>query len=414
MSSEATTDLASVDLTDLDLFADGPPHALFARMRDEAPVHWNRSARGAQFWSLTRAEDIETVSQDPETFSSARGGIFLRPETRSRLDLLRRFVMFKDPPEHTKYRDIVAKAFLPRTLLMIDEMLQEIVSKTLDAVVERQECDLVRDVTRPVSVNVISRLLGASDEDMDQLLDWSETLENAVLESADVSETLEELAAHFLKLVDKQVVRGVDSLAKGIAEAELDGERLSREDIAAYFCVLLFVGSNPTSSAIAGGMLALIENPDQLKLLRDEPSRLRYTRSGIAPAAIQEILRWTTPMNCLARTATRDTKVANVDIKADDRLILWYASASRDPAIVPNPDRFNIARTAREIPHYAFGGGGPHFCQGANLTHRILSISLREILRRTTDMEVAGSANRIGSPFINSFTSIPVKFSAAG
>jgi cholest-4-en-3-one 26-monooxygenase len=413
MSSEATKDLASVDLTDLDLFADGPPHALFARMRDEAPVHWNRSARGAQFWSLTRAEDIETVSKDPETFSSASGGIFLRPETRSRLDLLRRFVIFKDPPEHTKYRDIVAKAFLPRTMLMIDELLQEIASKRLDTVVERQECDLVRDIARPISVSVISRLLGASDEDMEQLLDWSETLENAVVESVDVSDTLEQLGTYFLKLVDKQVVRGVNSLAKGIAEAELDGERLSKEDIAAYFCVLLFVGSNPTSSAIADAMLALIENPDQLELLRNEPSRLRYTRSGIAPTAIQEILRWTTPMNCLARTATRDTTIADVDIKADDRLILWYASASRDPAVVSDPDKFDVARPTRDVPHYAFGGGGPHFCQGANLTHRVLSIALREIIRRTADMEVVGSASRIRSPFINSFTSIPVKFSAA-
>jgi cholest-4-en-3-one 26-monooxygenase len=173
----AAADLAKVDLTDLELFADGPPHELFGRMRAEAPVRWNPSARGAEFWSLTRSEDITSVSEDPETFSSSRGGIFLRPETLPRLEFLRHFVIFKDPPEHTVYREIVAKAFAPRALILIDDIIKDIVNATLDKVIDRGECDLVRDVAAPISINVITRLMGAPDDDVAQLLDWSETLE---------------------------------------------------------------------------------------------------------------------------------------------------------------------------------------------------------------------------------------------
>jgi cytochrome P450 len=408
-----TADLAKVDLTDLDLFTDGPPHALFARMRDEAPVRWNPSAHGAEFWSLTRSEDIINVSKDPATFSSARGGIFLRPGTLPHLDFLRNFVIFKDPPDHTKYRDIVAKAFLPRTLILIDDLIREIVTGTLDQVVEHGECDLVRDVAAPIPVKVITRLLGAPDEDLTQLLAWTEALEQGITNSADVAETLSQMSAHFLELVDSQVVRGVDSLAKGIAEAEVDGERLTDEEIAAYFCVLLFVGSNPTRSAISNGMLALMEHPDQLELLRKEPTRLRCTRSGLASAAIDEILRWSTPLNCLARTATKDTTIQGVDIKADSRIILWYASASRDPMAVAGADKFDVTREARDLTHHAYGGGGPHFCQGANLANRVLSIALQEILRRLPNIERSGPTGRVRSTFMNSLATLPVTFEPA-
>lgn len=406
----ATVDLASVDLTDPELFADGPPHELFGRMRVEAPVRRNPSARGAEFWSLTRGEDITSVSKDPETFSSSSGGIFLRPETVPRLDFLRHFVIFKDPPEHTIYRAIVAKAFMPRTLILIDDIVKDIVNATLDKVVDRGECDLVRDVAAPISINVITRLMGAPDEDMTQLLGWTEKLEQGITNSTDVKDTLEQMSAHFLELVDNQVVRGVDSLAKGIADAEVDGKRLSEEEIAAYYSVLLFVGSNPTRSAISSGMLALMEHPDQFELLRREPTRLRNTRSGLAPVALAEILRWSTPLNCLARTATKDATIQGVDIKAGERLILWYASASRDPELVAEADTFDVARTTRDVAHFAYGAEGPHFCQGANLGIRILSVSLTEIIRRLPNIERAGDVSRVRSPFINSLASLPVTF----
>jgi cholest-4-en-3-one 26-monooxygenase len=284
------------------------------------------------------------------------------------------------------------------------------VNATLDKVVDRGECDLVRDVAAPISINVITRLMGAPDEDMTQLLGWTEKLEQGITNSTDVKDTLEQMSAHFLELVDNQVVRGVDSLAKGIADAEVDGRRLSEEEIAAYYSVLLFVGSNPTRSAISSGMLALMEHPDQFELLRREPTRLRNTRSGLAPVALAEILRWSTPLNCLARTATKDATIQGVDIKAGERLILWYASASRDPELVAEADTFDVARTTRDVAHFAYGAEGPHFCQGANLGIRILSVSLTEIIRRLPNIERAGDISRVRSTFINSLASLPVTF----
>jgi len=410
----STIDLAKVDLTDVDLFADGPPHALFARMREEAPVHWNKTARGSEFWSLTRAEDITHVSKDPATFSSAGGGIFLRPETVSRLDLLRRFVIFKDPPEHTQHRAIIGSAFRPRTMILIDELIRDIASGALDKVVERGECDLVHDVAAPIATAVIARLMGAPEGDVDRMLAWADVLEQGITRSAEVAEVLEQMSAHFLELVDTQVVRGFDSLAKSLAEGQVDGERLSEEDIAAYFCLLLFVGSNPTRSAISSGMLALMEHPEQLELLRDQPERLRNTKSGIAPPALGEILRWATPLNCLARTATRDATIRGADIKSGDRLILWYASASRDEQLVEDADKFDVTRQVADVFHAAFGGGGPHFCQGANLTHRVLSVAVREILRRLPNIERSGDITRVPSPFINSLATLPVSFTPNG
>lgn len=415
MSFDASAaDLAKVDLTDLELYADGPPHALFARFREEAPVHWNPTARGSEFWSLTRAADITEVSEDPARFSSAGGGIFLRPETMSRLDLLRRFVIFKDPPEHTQHRAIIGTAFRPRTMIMLDELIRDIAVGVLDPVIERGECDLVHDVAAPIATTVISRLLGAPDADVPRMLAWADTLEQGVTGSAEVAETLEEMSAHFLELVDNQVVRGVDSLAKSIAEAEIDGQRLSEEDIAAYYCLLLFVGSNPLRSAISGGMLALMEHPDQLALLREDPLKLRYTKSGIPTTASDEILRWTTPLNCLARTATGATTIGGVDVKAGDRLILWYASASRDGERHADADTFDVTRPAPDPVQYAFGGGGPHRCQGANLANRVLSVALQEILGRLPGIERAGDITRVRSPFINSLVTLPVRFTPGG
>jgi cytochrome P450 len=414
MPTDSTTaDLDSVDLTDLDLFAEGPPHKLFARMREEAPVHWNRSADGVNFWSLTRGEDIEAVSKDPQTFSSAQGGVFIRGDALAPLEESRNFVIFKDPPEHTVYREIVAKAFLPRTLGYIDGAIRESVAHTLDRVVERGECDLARDIADHIPLRVIARLFGDPDEDLSQLSTWSADTERGIAESTDTTDIFKRMAAHFVALVDSQLVHGVDSLAKSVSEAEVDGRRLTEEEIAFYFGMLLYGGHGPTRNAISVGMLTLMENPDQFELLRKEPSRLRCTQSGIAPPAVEEVLRWSSPVNYFARTATKNTTIHGVDIKAGDHVVMWYASASRDPAVFPRADTFDIRRPRSNVAHYAFGGGGPHFCQGAILARKMVSVALQEIIKRLPNIERSGNASWGPSTFINSLTSLPVKFTAS-
>jgi cytochrome P450 len=359
-STTDASDLASVDLTDVELFTDGPPHELFARMRSEAPVRWNPTDNGPEFWSLTRAADIAAVSQDPQTFSSSKGGVFLTPDTLAPLDYARNFPMFKDPPEHEKYRDIVHTAFQTRTRLALDEPIDDIVSDCLDRIVDNGECDLVADVAIPIPLIVISRMLGAPDEDTDQLLAWINEIAQAIDNNGDATDTLQKLSDHLSKVPDYEIAYGVGTLTTHItAQDSENNDRLSQQEIAAYFGMVIFAGYHPTRDAISGGMLALLENPDQLDLLRNEPSRHRLSRSGLAPVAIQDILRWTSPINYFARTATTDTTIGEQEIKAGDRLVMWYASANRDPDIYPDADTFNINRPVQDLAHYAFGGGGP-------------------------------------------------------
>jgi cytochrome P450 len=407
-------DLSSVDLTDLELWADGPPRELFARMRDEAPVRWNPSADGVGFWSLTRGAEITTVSENPAMFSSARGGIFLRPDALAPLDYARHFPIFKDPPEHTLYRSIVAKAFLPRALDLLDQVIKDTVTRVLDTVVEKGECDLLCDVALPIPLLVIGRLLGSPDSDMEQLLAWTDDIERGITYSQDVTPTFKQMAGHFLGLVNNQLVHGIESLAKSLGEAEVDGKRLTEEEIAVYFGMLLYAGNGPTRAAIAAGMLALMQHPEQLDQVRTNPILLRCTKSGLQTAALSEILRWSTPVNYFARTATQDTTLDGVSIKADDRIIMWYASASRDANVIADPDTFNINRPVRDINHYAFGGGGPHHCHGAFLAIKTISVALPQIIKRLPDIEIAGPTGQVQSTFINSLTSLPVRFTPGG
>jgi len=417
MATHATTsgvdidDLDRVDLTDLELWADGPPYELFARMRAQAPVRWNRSADGSGFWSLTRGAEITAVSEDPLTFSTARGGIFFTPNTLAPLDYARHFPIFKDPPEHTLYRSIVAKAFLPRTLDLIDQVIRDCVCLVLDKVAGFGECDLVRDVAVPIPLLVIGRLLGSPDQDMNQLLAWTEEIERGMTYGLDVTPTFKQMAGHLIGLVNNQLVRGVESLAKSVSAAEVDGHGLSEEEIGVYFAMLLYAGNGPTRNALSSGMLALMGHPEQLERVRARPALLRCSKSGLPTTALSEILRWSTPVNYFARTATRDTTLGGLDIKTDDRVVMWYASASRDPDVLANPDAFDINRPfLREVPHYAFGGGGPHFCHGSFLAIKTLSVGLTEIIKRLPDIQIAGPVGRVKSTFANSLNALPVRF----
>jgi cytochrome P450 len=225
-----------------------------------------------------------------------------------------------------------------------------------------------------------------------------------------MTRSVEDMGIYCAKLVGNQVIRGVDTLANTLAQPDANGEHLSETEIAAYFTMLLFVGNNHPRNAISSSVLALLEHPEQLELLRTQPTRLRTTRSGLAPVALEELLRWSTPVNYLARTATKDTSIRDVEVKAGQRVVMWYASASRDAESFPGADRLDVTRAKCTPPHYAFGGGGEYFCQGAALTYRMLSVTLREFLRRLPGIKLAGPATHEPSTFVNALTSLPVEF----
>ncbi len=396
-------DLATVNLMDPELFADGPPHELFARMRAEAPVRWNLLPEGDGFWSLTRHADVSAVSRDTDTFSSHRAGIFLDPNLVVPLDLSRNLLLFKDPPEHTKYRKILQSAFVPNTVRQMEDAVRARVTRVIDAVIETGACDFVTDIAVPVPLGMLAELMGVPDEDIPRLYEWSEQIEAAQLssESAAALETFGEMAAYLHEQIQRQVESGEDSLVTRLRAAEVDGERLDDSEILVFFGLLVFAGNDTTRNTTATGMLALLEHPEQWELLCAD--------SSLIETAVEEILRYTSVVNYFCRTATHDTDVDGQAIAEGDRVMIWYTSSSRDESVYEDPQRFNVTRS--EQAHKAFGGGGRHFCLGAGLAKLELRVIFEELARRMPDLTLGGPPVRLRSAWANSLTAMPVSFS---
>lgn len=399
-------DLAEVDLMDPALHADGAPHALFARMRREVPIRWNPNPDGTGFWSLTKHEHITQVSKDPATFSSYKDGIFLHPDQVVPLDLNRNLLLYKDPPEHTKYRLILQKAFTPHTVAKLEEAVRARFTKIIDEVIEAGEADFVRDIAVPGPLGVLCELMGLPDEDIDRLFRWTEMIEAAqrAPEPNAASETFLEMAGYLYEQIERQKAEGNnDTLVMRLRAAEVDGQKLDDSEILVFFGLLVFAGNDTTRNTQAHGMQVMLEHPEQLVALREDPS--------LIPQAIEEILRYTSVVQWFARTATKDTELGGQKIAEGEKVVMWYTSASRDEDVFDDPDTFDVRRAKGD--HKAFGGGGRHFCLGAGLARLELRIVLEEVLRRMPDLEAAGPPERLASAWANMVTSLPIRFSPA-
>jgi len=396
-------DLAEVDLMDPAWFLDGPPHELFARMRAEAPIRWNALPDGSGFWSLTRHAEIAAASRDFASFSSWKGGVFLNPDQVVPLDLTRNLLLYKDPPEHTKYRAILQTAFTPHTVAKLEDSVRGVVTRTLDEVIEAGRCDFARDLAVPVPLGVLTDLMGCPRGDIERLHEWTDRIEEAQRspEPAAATEVFVEMAGYLHEQIALQAARGDhDSLVMRLREATVDGNRLDDSEILVFFGLLVFAGNDTTRNTAASGMQALLEHPDQLSALTASPSAI--------PDAVEEILRWTSVVQWFARTALKDTVIGDQRIRAGERIVMWYCSASRDEAIFDQPQRFDIGRTKPD--HDAFGGGGRHFCLGAGLARLELRILLEEVTRRMPDISLAGEPRRLASSWANMVSSLPVTF----
>ena len=399
-------DLEQVDLLDPKWFADGLPHELFARMRAEAPVRWNEVPGQDGFWSVTRHAHITAISRDTETFSSHRGGIFLHPDQVFPLDLTRNLLLYKDPPDHTKYRLPLQNAFVPRTVTKIEDDVRARVTRVIDAVIERGSCDFVKDIAVPLPLGVLAELMGVPDSDIPQFYEWTAQIEDSQRspEPATGLPVLAEMGPYLAEQITRQTEAGKeDTLVMRLRQAEVEGRPFDDLEVQLFFGLLAFAGNDTTRNTASSGMLALLEHPDQLALLRDDPS--------LIPDAIEEILRWTSVVNYFARTATRDTEIGGQKVTAGDKVVMWYTSASRDEEVYEDPQRFDVTRT--EHNHKAFGGGGRHFCLGAGLARLELRIVFEEVLRRMPGIAQAGEVERLRSSWANSLTSLPITFDRA-
>jgi cytochrome P450 len=400
--------IIDVDLSDPDTFVKGIPHDALSVLRREAPVYRHPGGgTGSDFWAVTRYEDVSRINKDNILFSSHRRTALIMDQEDDTLAQQQLMMLNMDPPMHTRYRLLVNKGFTPRMVGQLEAQARLLTNQILDAVIERGECDFVTDIAAELPLQIICELLGVPQEDRHQIFDWSNRLigsEDPEYEGSveTAFEASAELYAYFNRLAAERRVDPRADLVSVLNVAEIEGDTLSELELDLFFLLLSVAGNETTRNLIAHGMLALMEHPDQRAKLLANPDLL--------PSAVEEMLRWGTPVMQFRRTASRDTTIRDQPIAEGDKVVIYYISANRDETVFDDPFTFDITRHPNE--HVAFGGGGPHFCLGANLARLEIRVMFDEILRRMPAMEMTGPAQRLRSNFINGIKHLPVSFPA--
>jgi cholest-4-en-3-one 26-monooxygenase len=418
--------LVDIDLLDLDRWArDGAPHEWFARLRAEAPVWRHPSPNGGPgFWVVSSYDDVTALGRCPHILSSDGGnggvsGLGTGDELQDAMDQVgaglppgmdvfggdTAMLLTLDPPEHTSYRKIVNKGFTPRRVNLLEERIRSLTASLLDASSAGEVCDFTTDVAMPLPMRVIADMIGAPVEIHGDIQRWSnEAVAGTDPEyAADASDIPQLFAAmslfqSFQGIRDAHEAEPADDLTTVLLQAEVDGESLSPTRFKMFLFLLALAGNETTRNALSQGVLALAQHPEQWRRLRDDPS--------LIPLAVEEVLRWASPVLYFRRNAVAEMDVAGVTIEPGDIVSLWYVSANRDEVHFDDPFRFDVGRTPNE--HIAFGGGGPHFCLGASLARLEVRVVLEELVARYDAIEPAGDPQRLRSNFINGIKHLPV------
>jgi cholest-4-en-3-one 26-monooxygenase len=366
-------------------------------MREQAPVYWDPEGG---IWGVSRHEDVQQVSRRPEIYCSGKSS---RPERDSWIPSM----INLDDPEHKRRRNLVNRGFTKRRVDDHEPKIRRIVNDLIDRVAPRGQCDFVREVAAPLPMVVIGDMLGVEPEDRDQLLQWSEDLLLAVGVDDPALRERQMLAglAYFdyaRRVIGKRKANPTDDLMSVLCHAEIDGEKLGDEEILQDSLLILVGGDETTRHVISEGTEALIRHPDQRQKLLDVPSKI--------PTAVEEMLRWVSPIKNMNRTLTRDVELRGQKLREGDRVLLLYQAANRDERVFEAADRFRVERQPNE--HVAFGGFGTHFCLGASLARLELRVMFEELLRRLPDLELASDAPLPlrASNFIVGVEEMPVRF----
>jgi cytochrome P450 len=409
MASVADRNLQDVLLTERDVWEDGVPHELFARMRSECPVHWTSQItefpEEAGFWSVTTGEDVKTVSRDFKTYSSELGGV-TAANVGFPIELSRAMFIGMDPPKHDRVKALFQAGFTPKRIAAHEEAIRAITVGVLDRLEGRTTCDLVTDVAQPVVARVIGSFMGIPPED-DEM--WARLM-NATLGAGDpdlnphediqegIEKSIAQIFAHCQALIAQRRENPTDDLTSVLVHAEVDGEKLEEHEIVMGFFLLVAAGNDSTKATYCSGMRALMENPDQRQLLLDDPE--------LIPNAVEESLRMFPAFAHFRRTATCDTELNGVQIKQGEKVVMWYVSSNRDETRHKDPNTFDVRR---EEEHQAFGAGGRHFCLGTALARLELNILFEETLKRYPQMSIEGEPLRAESVFLNQLKTLPVR-----
>jgi cytochrome P450 len=405
------SDLENVLLTEPEVWEHGVPNELFARMRGECPVHWTAGItefpEEAGFWSVTTAADVHAVSRDWQTYSSELGGIVVA-NIGLPIELTRAMFIGMDPPKHDRIKALFQAGFTPKRIAAHEDAIRAIVVEALERVRGRETCDLVADVAQPVVSRVIGSFMGIPPEDDEA---WARLM-NMMLAAGDpdlnphesvvagVQAGVAEVFERCGKLIAQRRETPTDDLTSVLVHAEVDGQKLEEHEIVMGFFLLVAAGNDSTKATYCSGMRALMEDPDQRRLLLDDPS--------LIGGAVEESLRMFPAFAHFRRTATRDTELNGRQIKEGEKVVMWYVSSNRDETRHEDPDRFDVRRTTE---HQAFGAGGRHFCLGTALARLELNTLFEETLARFPAMEPAGRPTIVESVFVNQLKTLPVRLS---
>lgn len=385
----------------------GVPFDTFAQLRREPKPARMVGPGGRSYWALVRHADVVAASRNPELFSNQPNPFTVRGNEPDgpQIPLL----ISLDPPEHTQRRQLINKGFTPRRVNRLIDRIREIVDEQVAGVAKRESFDFVTDLAVELPLQVIAELLGIPPEDRAKVFSWTEQMMSG--DDAEFANDPEEIMAalgamygYAEGVCEHRRAAPGDDLMSVLIAAELDGQQLSQLDLNLFFLLLHNAGSETTRNLVTGGVLALLENPDQLELLRADPARI--------PVAVEELLRWVTPVTHFSRTLTADTEIGGQPMAAGEQVLLWYTSANRDEAVFAAPDQLDVTREPN--PHVGFGSGGPHFCLGAHLA-RLEAICLFEALvDQLPRLALDGPVERLQSHFINGVKHLPLRWQPAG
>lgn len=397
-----------IDLISAESFLDGHPWDQYAWLRANAPVYRHPDAGGAGFfWALTRYEDVRSVSRHHQLFSSYERGVMVGEPSDEELLAQRLMMLNMDPPQHERYRRLVSRGFTPRQAQLMKDRIETLAREIVDDVAMKGECDLVADAAGRLPSGLIAELMGIPRSDGERLYELTEimhTTDPSVVTPERQMEAVGEMLMYAAGVAAEKRSRPADDIASTLVQASVDGDSLTDDEFQWFFLLLVNAGGDTTRNLVTSGMQLLFEHPK-------ERERLAGNLDGLLGTAVEEMLRYTSPVSHFRRTAMADTDIRGQEIAAGDKVVIFYGAANRDEEVFIDPDSFDVGRDPN--PHLAFGGGGAHLCLGMHVARVEIAALVRELLSRLPDLSPAGDAQRLSSSFIVGYHSMPVRFTPA-
>ena len=400
--SAPTDQRPDIDLASAASFAHGHPWDQYAWLRQNVPVYWHDEDDGPGFWAVTRYDDVRRISRQPKLFSSYAGGVMMPESDDLALAAQRQMMLSMDPPQHDRFKLLVSRGFTPKNAQLLRARIQELATDIIDDVAGSGSCDFVHDIAGRLPSGLIAELMGISRADGERLYALTElmhTTDDSVASPERRAEAMVEMLTFAAEVAEDKRRNPGDDIASTLVRAEVDGDRLTDGELQWFFLLLVNAGGDTTRNLLASGVQLLFDHPDQRARLAADPDAL-------LPSAVEEMLRYTSPVVYFRRTVTEDTHVRGQPVQEGDKVVMFYGSANRDEDVFEHPDDFDVGRDPN--PHVAFGGGGPHLCLGMHVARIEIAVMLRELLTRIPGLAPDGAPERLASNFIAGVKTMPV------